>query len=176
MKPGDLIIIGGYRHQKAMLGILEDTNPKFTVHWIQEVDVKVMPWLYPYLYRNQIVVNLKDVINKLIRHYYYQYRYQDDYHLVVGVNQTTPIRLQSLYGLERLIYEEVKDRRLTIKVHLESPGIIEFISKHQSVIQMILKLIVLLIQFKRKKRLQREYERFISDVRTVWNRSIKFKY
>ena len=158
MKPGDCIVMSGYRHKKAMLGRLERPAPHLTVQWFKEIDISRMPTLYPYLYRCQTIVEITPILSTLIRYFYYFYFYQERYHLAIHVNQQTPIDLKSILGLEKLVLQQSNGLPLAIKVQLESPGIIEFISEHKDVIQSVLQLIIVLIQFKMKRDVKREYE------------------
>ncbi|HEY8436803.1 MAG TPA: hypothetical protein VIK63_07185 [Haloplasmataceae bacterium] len=158
MKKQDLIVMSGYRHQRVMLGVLEDSAPTLKVRWLQEVMTSRLPQLYPYLYRKTPVCDISAMLPALIRHVYACFAYDGQYHLVVQVEQERPIRLKSLLGLEKLVLDEAKGKPLAIKVQLESPGLIEFISEHRDVILSIFRLILILLQFKAKREVKKEYQ------------------
>lgn len=167
MKPKDFIILSGFRHQKLMLGVVgevdwESESP-IKVNWIREITSNLFDGLTPHFYRPSSIVNISSVKDKLLRHYLPLYESDGKYHIIVHVRQEGKISLKSLLGIQSLIYEQATDPNLEVKVHLESPGILEFISEQEEMILLIFQLISLLLDFKKKKRLRKEVDRLLYE-------------
>lgn len=160
IKPGDYILIVGRKKQMA-IGIVENIATKISVKWVQEMLAPSFIW--PYLYKHDVIVDLNSIKQQIFRLVHPLYFYEDYYHLTIKVKQGDDILLKSLVGMQNLVFNYTNGQDLTLKIHLESPGVIEFISKHWPEIQLLIKLIQLLINFRKAKKIEDQalYEAYL---------------
>jgi N-dimethylarginine dimethylaminohydrolase len=150
-KIGDLILITSYRNKKVSIGEISRINREgmiYTIQWLKEVNVTDCDALMKYLHRKDVVLNISELKTLILRQLYPYYSYNGKYHLVLQIKQKNNLLLKSLLGLQQMILERTNEQEMEIKIRLESPGIIEFISEHVDVILLIVKLIGLFKQFK----------------------------
>jgi hypothetical protein len=159
LKRGDLVVITSFRNQKVSIGEIIDRNHEgifYQVNWMKEMELIELDGLIRYLHKKEIVLNITEIKTLIIRKLYPYYWSNGKYHLVLQIKQKKNLLLKSLLGLQQLILEGTNAEEMEVKIRLESPGIIEFISEHYQVIVLIIKLIGLLKQFKTNQNLSQQ--------------------
>lgn len=148
---GDYIFMVSRRNKQLRIGrVIEKNLPCIQVDWYQTIETKQISELYPFLYRTSIFQDISLMKDVLIRLIYNLYQMEDHYHLIIHVTQSGPISFKSLTGLQRMIERAINSEDLIIKLSLESPGIIELITKHKETILIVLKVIQLIINYRLK--------------------------
>ena len=174
LKAGDWVVLVGYQNKKVMIGEIDginftvnNNNRYITVNWLKEVEIKkIDARIMQYLYKKPILMDITTLKDPLLRLIHPLYKIKDHYHIIIHINQKDNILLRSLLGIQQLVYDETSEVELAIKIHLESPGIIEFISDNYTVVGVIIQLIRLFREFKNKPLISEDksgiYETYIA--------------
>lgn len=171
VKIGDIILIPSYKKKYITIGsitstdFIDDEMIYREVNWIKEIAfVEFDHKFHKYFYRDSTIICLSEIGELIDRLLYSIFIKEEKYHIVLKVNQKNNILCQSLYGLYQIIFDEVKIDDIEIKLSLQSPGIIEFISENLDFILIIIKLIKIIKLLKQDEDLlESEQKDFLNE-------------
>jgi hypothetical protein len=154
MKENDIVIIPSHLKKYISIGVITSKfeNQYRHVSWIKEISFTDLDSkCHKYFFKDETIICLNDVASYLERLIYALYLKNDKYYFSIKVNQKSNILFKSIYGLYRLFLDDENDDNLEIKINLQSPGIIEFISKNLEVIIVIIKIVQIISTLKNRK-------------------------
>lgn len=144
----DLIFIPSVRNKYITSGeVISLCNIKNSlltrcVKWNKEYSFNQFDIKYhKILHQTATFFSLNSINNYLERLLYRSYFKNDKFHICINVNQNNNILFKSIYGLQNLIFNDKIYNDIEIKINIESPGIIEFITSNLEVIMVIIKVL-----------------------------------
>lgn len=103
------------------------------IKWIKDISKKDLdPILFKMLQAHQAISNADSYAHVIDRALELLYIKDDKIHLTIMVNATGDIKGKDLYALQKLVYDslDIDYDTLSMKINVQSPGPIEFITTH----------------------------------------------
>lgn len=103
------------------------------IKWLKDISKKDLdPMLFKMLQAHQTISNADSYAHEIDRALELLYIKDEKIHLTIMVKAQGDIKGKDLYALQKLVYDriEIDENSLSMKINVQSPGPIEFITQH----------------------------------------------